>query len=67
MATMEHTYLKEEELVRKAIKALIRELGPVEAIRFLNLPRERKVDSVQRHHEWQRTLDKDAFFDEVFS
>ena len=66
MTTAEHTYLKEEELVRRAIDALLRALGPVEATRFLSMPREQQLDSVQRHREWQATLDQASFFDQVF-
>jgi hypothetical protein len=66
MTTAEHIYLQEEELVRRAIAALLRSLGPVEATRFLTLPRRQQVDAVQRHREWQETLDQDVFFDQVF-
>jgi len=60
-------YMDEELMVKKAIKALIGELGPVEANRFINMPRKKKTDSVRRHREWQKHLDKDKFFMEVFS
>jgi hypothetical protein len=33
----EHTYLEEDEMVRRAIDALLRDLGPVETTRFLTL------------------------------
>ena len=59
-------YLDEEATIRKGVDALVRELGPVEAMRFLSLPRERRQESVKRHREWQKTLDKKDFFDEVF-
>ena len=59
-------YMDEEIMVKKAIKALIRELGPVEAIRFINMPKKRRIESVRRHREWQRHLDKETFMDEVF-
>ncbi len=38
----------------------------VEAIRFINLPKKRRLESVKRHREWQKLLNKDRFFDEVF-
>jgi hypothetical protein len=41
-------------------------LGPLETLRFLNLPRESRVDSVKRHREWQKHLDKKQFLDDVF-
>ena len=60
-------YMDEELMVKKAIKALIGELGPVEANRFINMPRKKRIDSVKRQREWQKHLDKDNFFREVFS
>jgi len=60
-------YMDEELMVKKAIKALIGELGPVEANRFINMPRKKRTDGVKRHREWQKHLDKDKFFKEVFS
>jgi hypothetical protein len=59
-------YLLEEEMVNRALDALMSALGPVEATRFLTLPRKRILDSVARHHHWQAGLDKDRFFDQVF-
>ena len=62
----EHTYLREDEMIRRAIEALLRDLGPVEATRFLTLPHRRKMDSVMRHRLWQEGLDRNRFFDQVF-
>lgn len=59
-------YLTEEELVEQGLKALMDALGPVEAMRFLTLPRPRRLESVQRHRQWQATLDQQKFFDQVF-
>ncbi len=59
-------YLNEEELIRKAIEALLQELGPVETARFVNLPRPKRIESVKRHRQWQKTLDKDQFIKEIF-
>ena len=59
-------YLNEEELIRKAIKALLQELGPVETARFVNLPRPKRIESVKRHRQWQKALDKDQFIKEIF-
>ncbi|HQH40011.1 MAG TPA: hypothetical protein PLH19_15975 [Anaerolineae bacterium] len=66
MTVIEHQYLQEEELIRRAMETLLRALGPVETTRFLDLARSRPLDSVQRHHVWQESLDKDAFFQQVF-
>lgn len=60
------TYLPEDVMVRRALEALMNTLGPVEMIRFLTLPRQRQLDAVQRHRQWQASLDKDRFFDQVF-
>ncbi len=59
-------YMAEEEVMRKGVEVLIKELGPVEAIRFINLPRKKRMESVRRHREWQKHLDKEGFFNEVF-
>ena len=59
--------MDEELMVKKAIKALIGELGPVKANRFINMPRKKRADSVKRHREWQKSLDKDTFLKRVFS
>jgi len=59
-------YMDEEAVIRKGIQALIKELGPVEALRFMNLPKKKRLESVRRHREWQKFLDKNGFFNEVF-
>lgn len=63
----EHVYLQEDEVVQRAVDALVEALGPIETARFLTLPKRRRLDSVTRHHRWQDGLDKDRFFDQVFS
>lgn len=60
------TYLPEDVMMRRALEALINALGPVEMTRFLTLPRQRRLDAVERHRKWQADLDKDRFFDQVF-
>ncbi len=60
-------YIEEENLVKKATELLLKELGPLEAIRFLTLPRQKRMNSLKRHREWQKRLDKDLFFNTVFS
>jgi len=59
-------YMDEELVIKKGVEALIKELGPVEAIRFINLPKRKRVESVKRHRQWQKRLDKDLFFNELF-
>ena len=59
--------MDEEILIKKATAVLIKELGPVEAIRFINMPKKKRLESVKRHREWQKSLDKDPFFEKVFS
>jgi hypothetical protein len=59
-------YMDEELMLKKGIELLIKGLGPLEAMRFMSLSRERKIDSVKRHRAWQKKLDKDQFFKEVF-
>jgi hypothetical protein len=60
-------YMDEEKIITKAMNVLINELGPVEAIRFLTLPKSKRIESVKRHREWQKLLNKNMFFDEVFT
>jgi hypothetical protein len=59
-------FTDEEQLITKAVDVLVRELGPVEASRFLALPRKKRVESAKRHRQWQAQLQKDEFFDRVF-
>ena len=59
-------YMDEELVIKKGVEALTKELGPVEAIRFINLPKRKRLESVRRHREWQRQLNKDRFFKQVF-
>jgi hypothetical protein len=58
-------YLPEEELIERGLAALIKALGPVEAMRFLTLPRHRRIESVRRHRRWQAALNRDQFFDQI--
>lgn len=60
-------YMDEENVIKRATQALIKELGPVETIRFLTMPQKKRTESVRRHRVWQKLLDKNKFFDEVFS
>jgi hypothetical protein len=60
------TYISEEQLINKAIDALINRLGPVETNRFLSLMKKRRVESVKRHQKWQAKLKKDQLFNAVF-
>jgi hypothetical protein len=59
-------YMDEELVIKKGMEALIKELGPVEAVRFIHLPRGKRLESVRRHRQWQKLLDKDRFFEAVF-
>ncbi|WP_353571575.1 hypothetical protein [Candidatus Albibeggiatoa sp. nov. BB20] len=60
------TILSEEQLIQQAMDALINKLGILETTRFLALKQQDKLDSVERHQQWQAGLDKDPFFDQVF-
>jgi hypothetical protein len=59
-------YMDEEIVIKKGVELLINGLGPMEAIRFMGLSKQRKIDSVKRHRTWQKQLDKDLFFNGVF-
>lgn len=60
-------YMDEDLVIKKGMEVLIKELGPVEAIRFMTIPKRKKIESVKRHREWQKQLNKDNFFDQVFA
>jgi len=59
-------YFTEEERVTKTISALLKELRPVETSRFMTLHQKKRIESVKRHREWQKTLNKDKFFRTIF-
>lgn len=58
--------LQGDELIKKAFELLIENLGITETNRFIEAIQKRKIDSVKRHQDWQKKLDKNAFFDELF-
>lgn len=64
--TSQHTYLPEETVIQRAIEALMQSLGPVETARFLQLIRSQTFDYRTWRRQWQESLDKDDFLDEVF-
>jgi hypothetical protein len=59
-------YMDDEIVIKKGIDVLIKELGPIETIRFINIPKSKRMESVRRHKEWQKSLDKEIFFKEIF-
>lgn len=62
----EDTFLNEDVLVHRAVSALIKSLGPIEAKRFLSLHNERKrIESVKRHQKWQTKLHRDKFLKDL--
>lgn len=60
------TLMNETQLIQQAIGILLEKLGTTDTNRFLSLKSSQRLDSVVRHQAWQNTLNKDAFFDEVF-
>jgi hypothetical protein len=65
---MKKTVLMDKEtLLKKRMKALMRELRPVETTRFLSLFPVKHAESVKRHRAWQSKLDKTALFKKVFA
>jgi hypothetical protein len=59
-------YRPDDVLIECGLEALMQSPGSIEATRFLTLPRGRRMESVQRHRQWQATLDQKKFFDQVF-
>lgn len=60
-------FLPEEQLIQRALEALMLSLGPIEAARFLSLARGERVESVVRHRQWQAGLERQTFLNEVFA
>ena len=61
-------YMEEEEVMKRGVEILFRELGPAEASRFINISAKgRRVEGVKRHRAWQAKLDKDVFFEDIFN
>ncbi len=59
--------MPDKELIIKVTEILFKELGYSDAIRYFSLPKEQKMESVERHRNWQSTLDKDKFYNEIFA
>jgi len=65
---MTHTKeIPDKELIAKGTEILFKELGYVDTIRYLSMPRAQREESVKRHRKWQESLDKNIFFDSVFN
>lgn len=58
-------YLSEKEMLQKGIDVLLDALGPVETVRFLNISRDKRIESVKRHRMWQKSLKKDDFINKI--
>lgn len=58
--------LDDDMVVKKGVALLIKNLGPAGAGRFISMIREKRVDSVKRHRDWQSKLEPDSFLDEIF-
>lgn len=58
--------LSEEKNIKRGVEALLRALGPAETMRFLMIPRERRLESVRRHRKWQAALKQKELYDTVF-
>ncbi len=59
--------LSEEKNIKRGVEALLKALGPVETMRFLTLPRRRRLESVRRHRKWQAALKQKDLYDTVFA
>ena len=60
-------FLSDEDLVKKAARILVDKLGEVEASRFFSMSKSKREESVRRHKLWQDSLDKETFFNDIFS
>lgn len=52
-------YMDVEMVIKKGVDLLIKGLGLLEAIRFMSIPPERRIESVKRHRAWQKELNKE--------
>ncbi|MFN2352283.1 MAG: hypothetical protein ABR497_10095, partial [Kiritimatiellia bacterium] len=59
--------LDENVLVQRGVDVLMKELGPINARRFIAMTVNKRTNSIKRHRAWQNQLDKTVFFDAVFS
>ena len=60
-------YLDEKKLIERGVKALHRELKPVEARRFIAMASHKREDSVSRHRKWQEGLDEEEFICQIMA
>ena len=60
-------YMNEDNIIEKGVDLIIKGLGPVQAIRFMNISKDVKMESVKRHRLLQKQFDKDKFFKKVFN
>ncbi|HNR86799.1 MAG TPA: hypothetical protein PKM65_00490 [Spirochaetota bacterium] len=42
-------YRGEDDMLQKGVTVLMKELGPVETVRFMNISRKKRAESVKRH------------------
>ncbi len=54
-------YMDEENILEKGVDLLIKGLGLVQAIRFMNISKAFKMESVKRHRLWQNNWIKKNF------
>lgn len=60
--------LETSEMIDRGMGALYKELGPVEARRFIAAIHEMPYDdSVKRHHRWQTNLDEKDFVKRIMA
>ena len=47
-------YMDENILIRKSIEVLMEKIGPIETIRFINIPRKKRLESLERHRDGKK-------------
>jgi hypothetical protein len=57
--------MPDKDLIEKVTELLFKELGYTDAVRFLSLPKEPRLESVKRHRNWQESLDKETCLNDV--
>ena len=56
----------DNDLIEKAIKILDDKFGHINTMRFISLAINKRVDSVSRHRNYEKQLNKEDYFQCVF-
>ncbi len=60
-------FLDDKKVIERGVMALHKELGPIEASRFIAITGVKHQDSVGEHRKWQESLNPDIFIKDVLN